>query len=99
MNTKLRLAASIIIAISSILLMPLAALACGGLFTPGTPLDQNIERIIFAVAPGSMTVYEQINYSGSASQVPHAHAGACKLFGALAEAVASPDLSRLSWYG
>lgn len=64
---KLRFACSIIIAICSILLMPLAALACGGLFTSGTPLDQNIERIIFAVAPGSTTVYEQINYSGSAS--------------------------------
>ena len=64
---KLRFTASIIMAICSILLMPLAALACGGFFTPGTPLDQNIERIIFAVAPGSMTVYEQINYSGSAS--------------------------------
>src|SRR5260221_4005738 len=67
MNMKLRYAASIIIAISSILLMPLGALACGGFFTPGTPLDQNIERIIFAAAPSSMTVYEQINYSGSAS--------------------------------
>ncbi len=64
---KLRFACSTIIAICSILLMPLAALACGGFFTPGTPLDQNIERIIFAISPGSMTVYEQINYSGSAS--------------------------------
>ncbi len=64
---KLRFACSTIIAMCSILLMPLAALACGGFFTPGTPLDQNIERIIFAAAPGSMTVYEQINYSGSAS--------------------------------
>src|SRR5260221_12675484 len=67
MNMKLRFTASIIMAICSMLLMPLAALACGGFFTPGTPLDQNIERIIFAVAPGSMTVYEQINYSGPAS--------------------------------
>ena len=64
---KLRFACSTIIAMCSILLMPLAALACGGFFTPETPLDQNIERIIFAAAPGSMTVYEQINYSGSAS--------------------------------
>jgi hypothetical protein len=67
MNRKLRFACSAIFAMCSMLLMPLAALACGGFFTPGTPLDQNIERIIFAAAPGSMTVYEQINYTGSAS--------------------------------
>ena len=67
MNMKLRFACSTILATCYIFLMPLAALACGGFFTPGTPLDQNIERIIFAAAPGSMTVYEQINYSGSAS--------------------------------
>src|SRR5215469_9657353 len=67
MNMKLRFIGSTIIAMCSILLMPGASLACGGFFTSGTPLDQNIERIIFAVAPSSMTVYEQINYSGSAS--------------------------------
>src|SRR5436190_23723845 len=67
MNRKLRFACSAIFAMCSMLLMPLAALACGGFFTPGTPLDQNIERIIVAAAPGSMTVYEQINYTGSAS--------------------------------
>ena len=48
MNMKLRFACSAIIATCCILLMPLGALACGGFFTPGTPLDQNIERIIFA---------------------------------------------------
>jgi len=49
------------------LLTPLSVLACGGFFTSGTPVDQNIERIIFAVNPGSITLYEQINYSGAPS--------------------------------
>jgi hypothetical protein len=62
-----RLISSTLIAICCIILMPLSALACGGLFTSGTPVDQNIERIIFTVDPGSESVYEQINYTGSAS--------------------------------
>src|SRR6266567_7707338 len=67
-RSGLQLACSIIIALCFVVLTPLTALACGGFFVPpGTPLDQNIERIIFAVSPGSMTVYEQINYKGAAN--------------------------------
>lgn len=45
----------------------LSASACGGLFCQNTPVDQQAERIIFAVNPDStITAYVQINYTGSA---------------------------------
>ena len=41
--------------------------ACGGLFCQNTPVDQQAERIIFAVNDdGTITAYVQINYTGSA---------------------------------
>ena len=57
-------AACAIIALCFLLLTPLSALACGGFYTGDTPIYQNTERLIFAVAPGSTTLYEQISYSG-----------------------------------
>lgn len=44
-----------------------AVSACGGLFCQNVPVDQQAERIIFAVNPDStITAYVQINYTGSA---------------------------------
>jgi hypothetical protein len=41
--------------------------ACGGLFCQSTPVDQQAERIIFAVNDDStISAYVQINYTGSA---------------------------------
>ncbi len=56
-----------LIAVCCMLLTPLSSLACGGLFYSQTRLDQQAERLIFAVGQGSMTLYEQINYSGPAN--------------------------------
>ena len=49
-------------------LIPVSStLACGGLFCQNVPVDQNAERIIFAVNDnGTITAYVQINYTGSA---------------------------------
>lgn len=62
-----RFTCTTLIALCCMLLTPLPTLACGGLFTSNTPVDQSIERIIFTVDPGSISVYEQINYTGTAS--------------------------------
>src|SRR5579885_3605233 len=56
-----------VIAVFGLVLAPLPALAGGGLFTAQGAVDQSIERMIFAVDPGKVTLYEEINYSGSAS--------------------------------
>ncbi len=56
-----------VIALFCLLLAPLPAFACGGLFTAQGAVDQSIERMIFAVDPGKVTLYEEINYSGNAS--------------------------------
>lgn len=54
-------------ALCCLMLAPLPVLACGGLFTAQTPVNQANERMIFALDPGKVTLYEQINYSGTAS--------------------------------
>ncbi len=64
---KVRILVPALIACCSMLLMPFTALACGGFFSPDVSIDQNAERIIFTVNPGSITLYEQIHYSGTAS--------------------------------
>jgi hypothetical protein len=47
--------------------MPISTLACVGLFCQNVPVDQQAERIIFAVNDdGTITAYVQINYTGSA---------------------------------
>jgi hypothetical protein len=44
-----------------------SVLACGGLFCQNVPVDQQAERIIFAVNDdGTISAYVQINYTGSA---------------------------------
>ncbi|MBA3470266.1 MAG: DUF2330 domain-containing protein [Herpetosiphonaceae bacterium] len=50
-------------------LQPQPAAACGGLFCTNTPVDQAVERIIFAVNQdyGEITAYVQINYTGGAT--------------------------------
>src|SRR5262249_13404428 len=44
---------------------PLTAAACGGLFHADAYTEQSAERLIFAVDPGKVTLYEQIRYTGS----------------------------------
>ncbi len=56
-----------LLALCCVLLTPLSSLACGGLFYSQARLDQQAERIIFAVGHGSLTLYEQINYQGPAN--------------------------------
>ncbi len=53
---------------SMFLLVAIATVsACGGLFCQNIPVDQQAERIIFAVNDdGTMSAYVQINYTGSA---------------------------------
>jgi hypothetical protein len=47
------------------LLSPLMAAACGGIFTADANTEQSAERMIYAVGPGQVTLYEQITYTGS----------------------------------
>jgi hypothetical protein len=64
---KFRILVPTLIALCSVLLTPFTALACGGFFSPDVSVDQNAERLIFTVNPGSITLYEQIHYTGTAS--------------------------------
>src|SRR5579884_513087 len=64
---KFRILVPALIACCTILLTPFTALACGGFFSPDVSVDQNAERLIFTVNPGSITLYEQIHYTGTAS--------------------------------
>jgi hypothetical protein len=59
---------SIVLSVGLVGLLSLSAVsACGGLFCQNVPVDQQAERIIFAVNPDStITAYVQINYTGSA---------------------------------
>lgn len=45
-------------------LTPLTADACGGFFCGVSPVDQNAERIVFAVGESSTEMIVQINYTG-----------------------------------
>ncbi len=56
---------ALLLAILSLLLTPLSALACGGMFTADAYTEQANERIIFAIDPGQITLYEQIQYTGT----------------------------------
>jgi len=50
------------------LVAPLPALACGGLFCQTQPVEQNAERILFEVNPdGTVTAVVEITFTGSAS--------------------------------
>lgn len=48
-----------------LLCTPLSAAACGGMFSADAYTQQSAERLIFAVNPGQVTLYEQIRYTGS----------------------------------
>jgi hypothetical protein len=47
------------------LISPLTAAACGGMFSQDVYTEQSAERLIFTVDPGKVTLYEQIHYTGS----------------------------------
>jgi hypothetical protein len=47
------------------LFSPLLAAACGGMFTADANTEQSAERMIYAVGPSQVTLYEQITYTGS----------------------------------
>jgi len=64
--TRSRLSVLVTCMLFMLTVMP-AVSACGGLFCQNTPVDQQAERIIFAVNPDdTITAYVQINYTGSA---------------------------------
>ncbi len=46
-------------------LSPFAALACGGFFCLNSPINQQVERIIFTQDGRDISAYVQINYTGS----------------------------------
>lgn len=54
-----------LLALICMLLTPLSALACGGMFSADAYTEQSAERLVFAVDPGQVTLYEQIRYTGS----------------------------------
>lgn len=56
---------ALLFALGCMLISPLSAAACGGLFPADAYTEQSAERLIFAVEPGKVTLYEQIHYTGS----------------------------------
>lgn len=56
---------ALLLALACMFINPLSAAACGGLFTADSSTEQSAERLIFAVDPGQVTLYEQIHYTGS----------------------------------
>lgn len=56
---------ALLLSLVCILISPLTALACGGMFSADAYTEQSAERLIFAVDPGKVTLYEQIHYTGS----------------------------------
>jgi len=56
---------ALLFALCCVLLTPLSAAACGGMFSADAYTEQSAERLIFAVDPGQVTLYEQIRYTGS----------------------------------
>jgi hypothetical protein len=56
---------ALLFAVLCMLLTPLSAAACGGMFSADSYTEQSAERLIFAVSPGLVTLYEQIHYTGS----------------------------------
>ncbi len=63
---RLRLSVyALLTAMLCVLLTPLSAAACGGMFSADSYTEQSAERLIFAVRPGQVTLYEQIHYTGS----------------------------------
>jgi hypothetical protein len=56
---------ALLFAVLCMLLTPLSATACGGMFSADSYTEQSAERLIFALNPGRVTLYEQIHYTGS----------------------------------
>ncbi|SRR5579884_109733 len=56
---------ALLLALACMLISPLTAAACGGMFSADAYTEQSAERLIFAVDPGKVTLYEQIHYTGS----------------------------------
>ena len=56
---------ALLLALICMLLTPLSTMACGGMFTADAYTEQSAERLIFAVDPGQVTLYEQIHYTGT----------------------------------
>lgn len=80
---------ALLLALCCMLLAPFSAVACGGLFSADAYTEQSAERLIFAVDPGQVTLYEQINYTGSPKDfawvlpvpaVPHVDTASIELF-------------------
>lgn len=81
------------------LLVPQAALACGGFFCGGTPIDQTGEDILFSVDGRNIETHVRISYTGDAEAfswvvpvpgVPELAVGSDSLFDTLAS-VTSPS--------
>ena len=53
-----------LIALLPCLLLPAAAMACGGFFCFQQPIDQSAERVLYIQQPGEITVHIQISYTG-----------------------------------
>lgn len=79
------------------LLVPQAALACGGFFCGGTPIDQTGEDILFAVDGRNIETHVRISYTGDAEAfswvvpvpgVPELDVGSDALFDTLAATTA-----------
>ena len=93
---------ALLLALACLLFTPLSAAACGGLFSADVYTEQSAERLIFAVDPGQVTLYEQIRYTGSPKEfawvlpvpaVPHVDTAPASLFQDLDQQTA-PTFSR-----
>ena len=69
MNRTTKLMTALALASTASLLRPAPVEACGGFFCGQTPVDQNAERVIFAVdqAGGTTEMIVQIGFQGNAS--------------------------------
>ena len=56
------------LAMLSALLLPHAALACGGFFCDQVPVDQSGENVLFSAIDGVVTAHVQIQCQGPADQ-------------------------------
>ncbi len=70
MNQTTKLMTAVALAGAASLLRPAPVEACGGFFCGQTPVDQNAERVVFAVddAAGTTEMIVQIGFQGNASE-------------------------------
>ncbi|MBI3241089.1 MAG: DUF2330 domain-containing protein [Chloroflexi bacterium] len=62
LQSKMALAG--LVALVAVLAAPAATLACGGFFCTTSPINQQVERIIFTQRGSEIAAYVQINYTG-----------------------------------